>query len=96
MHRALLIFLTAFYFSTPVLAGERTVTLAVENMTCASCLYIVRKTLESVPGVIHVEVLFRQGTALVTYDDATADVAKMTALTAGLGYPSHVIEATGG
>ena len=97
MHRALATGLAALFLSiAPAVAGEQTITLAVENMTCASCPYIVRKALESVPGVTHVEVRFRQGTAIVTFDDAKADVARMTAATAGLGYPSHMIETAGG
>lgn len=97
MHRLLLAGLTTLWLSSaPVLAGERTVTLAVENMTCESCPYIVRKALERVPGVIQAHVQFPEGTAVVTYDDAKADVAQMTAATAELGYPSHPIETTGG
>ena len=97
MKRALLAGLSALYLSTaPALAGERTVTLAVENMTCASCPYIVQKTLESVPGVIKAEVLFPQGTAAVTYEDTETAIAEMTAATARVGFPSHPIEASGG
>jgi mercuric ion binding protein len=32
-------------------ASERRVTLSVNNMFCEACPYIVKKTLESVPGV---------------------------------------------
>ena len=37
--------------STPSLAAEKTITLAVENMYCADCPFIVRKSLEAVQGV---------------------------------------------
>ena len=32
-------------------AGERTITFAVDNMTCASCPYIVKSSMEGVLGV---------------------------------------------
>jgi mercuric ion binding protein len=97
MQRLILAGLATLFLSTvPVLAGERTVTLSVENMTCESCPYIVRTVLESVPGVIQADVQFPEGTAVVTYDDEETDPAQMTAATAGLGYPSRMIETTGG
>jgi periplasmic mercuric ion binding protein len=37
--------------STTAFAAEKTITLAVKNMYCANCPLIVRKSLESVPGV---------------------------------------------
>jgi mercuric ion binding protein len=96
MHRLLLASLTSLFLSTvPALAGERTVRLAVENMTCESCPYIVRTALERVPGVIQADVRYPEGAAVVTYDDEKADVAQMTAATADLGYPSRVVETTG-
>jgi mercuric ion binding protein len=35
--------------SSVAFAGERTVTLAVKNMYCADCPFIVKKSLEGVP-----------------------------------------------
>lgn len=82
------ILLTAF----SVFAGERTVTLAVENMTCAICPYIVKQSLAGVPGVIRAEVSFENKTASVTFDDARAHLAAITAATAEVGFPSHLYE----
>jgi mercuric transport protein len=50
-------------------AAERTVTLAVENMYCDACPYIVKQSLAKVPGVDNVIVSFEQKTATGTYDD---------------------------
>jgi mercuric ion binding protein len=58
--------------SSAALAAERTVTLAVNNMYCADCPYIVKESLESVPGVAKVAVSFKDKTATVTYDDSKA------------------------
>jgi mercuric ion binding protein len=38
--------------ASAALAGERTITLAVQNMYCADCPFVVKKSLEAVPGVI--------------------------------------------
>ena len=86
-------FLTCFalavsVISSPALAAQRTVTLAVSNMYCSACPYIVRKSLERVPGVGKVVVSFADKTAVVTYDDSKADVKALTAATTNAGYPS--------
>jgi mercuric ion binding protein len=41
-------------------AAERTVTLAVDGMTCASCPYIVRTALQEIPGVARAEVSYAE------------------------------------
>jgi len=69
-------------------AAEKTITLAVKNMYCADCPFIVKKSLEAVPGVAKVAVSFKDKTATVTYDDNKADVKALTAATTNAGYPS--------
>ncbi len=71
-------------------AGERTVTLQVDNMYCASCPYIVKQSLVAVPGVKGVSVSFRDKTAIVTFDGARTNVATLTDATFEMGYPSEV------
>jgi mercuric ion binding protein len=78
------------------LAGERTVTLAVENMTCASCPYIVQQVLAGVPGVTGAAVSFEQKTAVVAFDDERTGVAALTAATEAMGCPSHPVDGPGG
>lgn len=72
----------------PAAAEERTVTLAVDGMWCASCSYIVKGTLAQVEGVREVDVSSREKTAVVTFDDETTTVAALTEATAGAGFPS--------
>ena len=72
-------------------AAERTVTLAVKNMYCASCPYIVSKSLKSIPGVAKVAVSFKKKTATVTYDDQKTTVAALIDATTKSGYPSRPI-----
>ena len=71
-------------------ATERTVTLAVDNMTCASCPFIVQRTLAAVAGVRQVDVSFKAKTAAVVYDDAVASPAALTDATTRARYPAKV------
>jgi len=74
--------------SSTALAAEKTITLAVKNMYCDACPLIVRKSLESVPGVNKAVVSYKDKSAAVTYDDAKADVSALTRATTNAGYPS--------
>lgn len=73
------------------MAGEKTVTLAVKNMDCASCPYIVQRSLTGVPGVEKVAVSFEKKTATVTYNDGRTTLAALTAATEAAGYPSSAV-----
>ncbi len=73
-------------------AAERTVTLAVEDMTCASCPYIVKQVLAGVSGVRAVDVSFEEKKAVVTFDDGRTNVVALTAATTNVGFPSRVME----
>ena len=72
-------------------AAERTVTLAVENMYCDACPYIVKQSLTKVSGVGNVAVSYEKKTATVTYDDQKTSLAALTAATTQAGYPSQPI-----
>ena len=74
------------------IAGERTVTLAVDNMYCELCPGIVKKSLTKVDGVSQVAVSFEKKTATVTYDDKKTTPAALTAATTNAGYPSHPVQ----
>ena len=94
MRRSMRIVVTTatLVLSGPVLAAERTVRLAVDSMWCAGCSYIVKKTLAGVPGVTAVDVSMAEKAAVVTFDDAETDVARLTEATAGVGFPSRVAD----
>lgn len=74
--------------SSSALAAERTVTLAVKNMFCADCPFIVKKSLETVPGVVKAIVSYKDKAAIVTYDDGRTDAKSLTDATTNAGYPS--------
>ena len=74
--------------SSAAFAADKTITLAVNNMDCAACPSIVKRSLEAVPGVAKVAVSFKDKTAMVIYDDAKASVNQLTSATTKAGYPS--------
>ena len=71
-------------------ASERTVTLAVTNMQCEACPYIVKKTLEKVSGVSKATVSLKDKTAIVVFDDAKATVKDLTTAVTKAGFPSEL------
>jgi len=73
-------------------AAERSVTLEVEGMTCASCPYMVREALLDVEGVISAEASYERERARVAYDDAVADVDDLTRAAGAIGFPSQPAE----
>lgn len=82
---SLLVFTSAF-------AGEQTVTLQVDGMTCAACPYIVKQTLVDVEGVRSVDVSFADKSAVIIYDDSKTEVAALTDATTVMGFPSSLQE----
>jgi len=74
-----------------LLAGTlQTVTLDVQNMTCAVCPITVKKALEKVAGVTDAKVDFDKKTASVSFDPDKASPASLTKATADVGYPSSL------
>jgi periplasmic mercuric ion binding protein len=74
--------------SSSAFAAEKTITLAVQHMTCAACPGTVKASLQAVPGVNNVVVSFEDRTAVVTYDDSKAQVDALIKATTNAGYPS--------
>ena len=80
--------LLAVLASSVAFAGERTVTLAVQNMYCSACPLTVKSSLQAVPGVAKVVVSYADKTAVVTFDDARTAVPALITATTNAGYPS--------
>jgi mercuric ion binding protein len=74
-------------------AAEQTVTLAVANMTCASCPYIVKQLLTAIPGVTNVAVSFEKKSATVSFDDTQTTADALIGATTKAGYPAKLAEA---
>jgi periplasmic mercuric ion binding protein len=73
-------------------AAQRTVTLAVENMTCATCAPTVKKSLTRVSGVTKVEISAEQSKAVVIFDDTKTTVNALVSATTNAGYPSRALQ----
>jgi len=70
-------------------AANKTVTLSVPGMYCATCPITVKKALSRVPGVNKIVVNLEKRQAIVSFDDAKADVEALTWATQEAGYPSQ-------
>jgi periplasmic mercuric ion binding protein len=88
---AVLAMISALFVTAGAMAAERTVTLAVKNMYCSACPYIVSKSLQKVAGVAKVAVSYEKKTATVVFDDQQASIAALTAATTQAGYPSSPV-----
>ncbi|ADE14806.1 mercuric transport protein periplasmic component [Nitrosococcus halophilus Nc 4] len=85
-----LVFMVGLLSTAGAWAGEKTVTLEVENMTCALCPVTVRKALEALDGVQKVEISLANKTARVTFEDEKTTLSALTAATTHAGYPSRL------
>jgi periplasmic mercuric ion binding protein len=71
-------------------AALETVTFDVPSMTCASCPFIVTKTLKSVPGVTEASADFETKTAMVVFDKDKTNISALLHALKNRGYPSSV------
>lgn len=71
-------------------AALETVTFDVPSMTCASCPFIVKKTLQSVPGVTEATADFDTKTARVVFDKDKINISALLDALKNRGYPSSV------
>ncbi|MCZ6721001.1 MAG: cation transporter [Proteobacteria bacterium] len=73
-------------------AAEQSVTLSIENMTCAVCPITVTKAIEGVEGVKRVSVNFETKSASIVYDDAITSWEEVAAASTNAGYPAGKVE----
>lgn len=95
--------LSALVMLSPITgyAAEKTVTLNVENATCALCGPIVQSVLKRVPGVSSVDIVENYNisppvAATVVFDDQITDVDALISATTNAGYPSQLAFNAGG
>ena len=72
-------------------ARHETLRLAIDNMTCASCVGRVERALASVPGVLDVSVNLAKEEAVVTILEGAVPVTSLTAATSAAGYPARPV-----
>ena len=74
--------------SSPALAAERTITLAVQNMDCPRVRLWSKRPWKPCPGVAKVTVSYHDRAAVVTYDDRKAAMKAVVTAATNAGYPS--------
>jgi periplasmic mercuric ion binding protein len=74
-----------------VAAEPRTVTLAVDHMTCAACPITVHKALSHVAGVAQATVDLEAHTATVKFDPAQTSAEALATAVTNAGYPAKVL-----
>jgi len=81
-------------FTSAAFAEERTVEIAVSELTCPSCSFIVASSMRGVPSVRINDFVdgpeSGQGVYSVTFDDAEASVEGILKAVAANGYPAQL------
>lgn len=82
----------AFTLALPVFAGSaaQTVTLDVQNMTCASCPLTVRQVLKRQSGVIEAKVDLSSHSAQVKFDPVQGQAEQFAKAVTEAGFPTTV------
>ena len=75
---------------TEVQSIQQTVTLKLDNMTCAMCAVTIKKALQQVEGVQKVIVNYDTKTALVTFDNQKTNISVLINSTTNAGYTSSL------
>ncbi len=70
--------------------SSQSITLDVQNMTCAMCPITIRKALQGVDGVNKANVDFASKTASVTFDPQKTSIEALIKATTNAGYPATV------
>lgn len=71
-------------------AADRTVTLAVKNMSCVTCPITVKAALKRVPGVRSANVNFKTKLAVVSFDDTKTNATALAKASTNVGFPASV------
>lgn len=91
--------LLAGMFSVPAIHAEspgqtqtssQSVTLDIQNMTCAMCPITIRKALQGVEGVNKANVDFASKTATVAFDPLKTNSEALIKATTNAGYPASI------
>lgn len=81
----ILVFVLAFGTATS-LAMTRTITIRVHGMTCGGCATSVENALKSTNGVEEARVNFKNGRAVIKYDDQKVTVARLREVISNTGF----------
>ncbi len=91
--KILLVSLIALFFVTQsVEAKNKTVKIKCTEMTCIGCKKKITESINTVDGVININVSLKTKIIKVTYDDSKTDPNKIIAAITEAGYESELIE----
>ena len=92
--RAFMAVIATLVLASASQAAERTITLDVENSSCASCGWIIDSTLLRLPGVSRITIKeddqYSSAVITVTFDDARVTPAALATAVTNAGYPATV------
>ena len=80
-------FLTTFAEETP--SGLRRIALYLEGVHCASCVWLVEKLSQAVPGVLEARLHAARHVAHITWDPAKVGLPAIASTLDRWGYPPH-------
>ncbi len=66
--------------------ANKTITLAVEGMTCTGCEGTVKENVEKIAGVVSVKASHLDSTAVVSFDSTQTSIAAIEAAVTEAGY----------
>lgn len=69
--------------------GERSVTLGLDGIHCAACIWLLERLPRVVPGVVEARVDFRRSTIAVRWRDDEVTLSRIAEGIASLGYRPH-------
>lgn len=65
---------------------NKTITLAVEGMTCEGCENTVKESVENLPGIASAKASYKEKAVVIAYDSTQAKVADISSAITGAGY----------
>lgn len=91
----LLTLISVFFISQAVEAGSaknKTVKIKCTEMTCIGCKKKITESINTLDGVININVSLKTKIIKVTYDDSKTDPNKIIAAITEAGYESELME----
>ena len=73
---------------------NKTITLAVEGMTCTGCENTVKASVEKIPGIASASASFKDKTVVVDFDSTRAGINDMSLAITTVGYEVKGLKTT--
>lgn len=73
---------------------NKTITLAVEGMTCTGCENTVKASVEKIPGIASASASFKDKTVVIAFDSTRAGINDMSTAITSVGYDVKGLKAT--